>query len=139
MVKCAIVILAIGAATFLFTPLNAWWSRRRRTCSAVNCRVDNWSVWSSCTQSCGGGLTTRTRRKTVTESCGGGCSYHLRETKRCNTNCCPVNCVYSWSPWSKCSGCGMSSHSRTPVIQRHSSCGGKACPAKQTKACNTNV
>ena len=140
MVRCTTVILALGIIAVVFTPSNAWRRRRRRrSCSATHCTVSSWTGWSSCTRPCGGGLTARTRWKTRTESCGGGCPYHLRETRRCNTNCCPVNCVYSWSPWSKCLGCGMSSHSRTPVVQRHSSCGGKGCPAKQTKACNTGV
>lgn len=139
MVRCTTVILALGTIALVLTPSNAWWSRRRRSCSAVHCRVSNWNAWSSCSRTCGGGLATRTRRKTVTESCGGGCAYQLKETKTCNTICCPVDCVYTWSPWSKCLGCGISNHFRTPVIQRHSSCNGKPCPAKQTKSCYTNV
>ena len=141
MVRCAAVILALATVFVVLTPSSAWGRRRRRRryCYPVHCSVSRWSGWSPCSRSCGGGLTTRTRWKTRTESCGGGCAYHLRETRRCNTNCCPVNCVYSWSSWSKCSGCGMSSHSRTPVIRRSSSCGGRACPVKQTKTCNTGV
>lgn len=136
MLRCAIVILALGAIA-IFTPSNAWWSRRRRSCSAVNCRVNNWSSWTSCSRSCGGGQASRTRQKTVTESCGGGCAYHLKETRTCNTNCCPVHCSYSWGSWSICSGCGVSSHSRSPNIWRHSACNGRPCPGKQTKPCDT--
>ena len=137
MVRCAALLLALGTIVLVFTPSNAWWRRRRRSCSAVHCRVGSWSAWSTCSRTCASGLTTRTRRKTVTESCGGGCAYHLKETKSCNTNCCPVDCVYTWSSWSQCLGCGISSHSRTPSITRHSSCNGKTCPTKQTKSCNT--
>ena len=136
MVHCVRLFLAFSV---LFSLSSAWWSRRRRSCSAVNCRVSSWTSWSTCTRTCGSGLTTRTRRKTVTESCGGGCAYHLKETKTCNSNCCPVNCLYSWSSWGPCLGCGISSHSRSPIITRYSSCNGRSCPNKETKSCNTNV
>ena len=139
MVRCAAIILALATVFVVLTPSSAWRRRRRSSCYPRHCRVSRWSRWSPCSQSCSGGLTNRTRWKTRMESCGGGCPYHLVQMRRCNTNCCPVNCTYSWSGWSKCSGCGMSSHSRTPVIYRSSSCGGRACPAKQTKACNTGV
>ena len=133
----SVTLELLVVATFL-TSSNAWWSRRRRSCSAVHCKVGSWNSWSSCSRLCGGGTMSRTRSKTVNEHCGGGCAYHLRETRTCNTNCCPVDCLFSWSAWSSCKGCGMSSHSRTPIISRHSSCNGRACPGKQTRSCNTN-
>ena len=140
MVRWAAVILAIGTILVVLTPSNAWWSsRRRRSCSASNCRVSSWSNWNTCTRSCGGGLTSRTRRKTSTESCGGTCPYHLRETKLCNTQCCPFDCVYTWSAWSKCAACGNSTQYRTPNIILQSSCNGTACPVNETRPCNTSV
>ena len=137
MLRCAAIILALATVFVVFTPSNTW--RRRHGSGQCHCKVSSWSFWSPCTRSCGRGVTSRTRWIRLLEGCGAGCTYHLRESKTCNTNCCPVNCVYSWNPWSKCSGCGMSSHSRTPVIHRRSSCGGRACPAKQAKACNTGL
>ena len=139
MVRVSFVILAVVLIAVIFTPSNAWRRRRRRRCYPRHCSVSSWTGWSSCSRSCGGGIASRTRRKTASESCGGRCPYHLRETKRCNTNCCPVNCVYTWNPWSRCTGCGTSTQSRTPYIRRRSSCNGRACPARQTRSCNTGV
>jgi len=140
MMRCAALILTLGVITVVLTPSNAWRRRRRRRrCPVRRCTVSSWTSWSSCTRSCGGGSTTRTRGKAISESCGGGCPYHFKETIRCNTNCCPVNCVYTWSSWSMCVGCGTSTQSRSPHIIRPSSCNGQACPARQTQSCNTGV
>ena len=138
--RWAAIVLAIGTVLVVLTPSNAWWSsRRRRSCSPVNCRVSDWSTWSTCTQSCGLGLTTRTRTKTTTEYCGGSCYYRLIETKICNTQCCPFDCVYTWSAWSKCATCGNSTQYRTPNVIIQSSCNGTACPVNETRSCNTSV
>ena len=140
MVHCASWLLALGAIVVVFSTSNAlFWRRRRRRCSAVSCRVSSWSSWSSCSRTCGSGVKTRTRTKTRSASCGGTCPYDFTDTKRCNSNCCPVNCVYSWGSWSSCSGCGMSTHSRSSTIYRYSRCNGNSCPSRQTRSCNTYV
>jgi len=138
--RWAAIILAIGTILVVLTPSNALWRRRRRrrSCPPFNCRVSTWSTWSTCTQSCGVGLTSRTRNKTISESCGGSCYYRLQETKICNTECCPFNCVYTWSAWSKCAACGNSTQYRSPNIIRQSSCNG-TCPVNETRSCNTSV
>ena len=101
MVHCASWLLVLGAIVVVFSTSNAWfWRRRRRSCSAVSCRVSSWSSWSYCSRTCGSGVKTRTRTKTRSASCGGTCPYDFTDTKRCNSNCCPVNCVYSWGSWS---------------------------------------
>ena len=134
----AVIMLAIGIILVVLTPSDAWRRRRRRRCT--RCRVSSWTSWSPCTRSCGGqGTTTRKRRITKTQSCGGGCQRNLKQTKSCNRKCCPVNCVYTWSSWSKCVGCGTSTQSRSPNIKRQRSCRGRACPPKQTRSCNTGV
>ena len=146
--RWAAIILAIGIVLVVLTPSNAWWrsrrrwtvtGRRRRSCYPVNCRVSAWSTWSTCTQSCGLGLTTRTRTKTTTESCGGSCYYRLNEANSCSIQCCPFDCVYAWSAWSKCATCGNSTQYRTPNVIIQSSCNGTACPVNETRSCNTSV
>ena len=127
-------------AVFL-TPSNSWRRRRRRrwNCSPVQCKVSNWEAWSSCDQSYGGGSTSRSRRITLRESCGGNCPHHLKETKICNINCCPVDCVFAWSAWSRCTRCRKSTQSRFPNIKKQSSCNGQDGPAKETRACSTEM
>ena len=138
MVHCTSWLLSLGAIVVFFSSSNAC-GGGGGGCDAVNCRVSSWSYWSSCSRTCGSGVKTRTRTKTTYASCGGSCYYyHFKETKTCNSNCCPVNCLYSWGSWSPCSGCGMSSHSRSPTIHRYSRCNGNSCPSKQTRSCNTN-
>ena len=151
MVHCPSWLLSLGAIVIVFSSSNACGgggggsssggggdSGGGGGCSAVDCRVSSWSYWGTCSRTCGSGVKTRTRTKTAYESCGGSCYYHFTDKKTCNSNCCPVNCVYSWGSWSSCSGCGMSSHSRSPTIHRYSRCNGNSCPSKQTRSCNTN-
>ena len=146
--RWAALILMIGAILVVLTPSNACppsssnsgqTDNDDQSCSAVDCSVGAWSAWSSCTRSCGGGLTSRTRRETSAASCGGGCPYHFKETKICNTQCCPFDCVYTWSAWSKCAGCGNSTQYRTPNVIIQSSCHGTACPTNETQSCITGV
>ena len=153
MVHCPSWLLSLGAIVIVFSSSNACGGGGGGgggdsgggggdICSEEedhDCTVSSWSSWSSCSRTCGSGVKTRTRTKTTYESCGGSCYYyHFKERTTCNSNCCPVNCLYSWGSWSSCSGCGMSSHSRSPTIHRYSRCNGKSCPSKQTRSCNTN-
>ncbi|KXJ22728.1 Spondin-1 [Exaiptasia diaphana] len=138
--KLAILLPALLVFN-LFLQTQSWFfvKRRRRSCSPSNCRVSSWGSWSSCSKSCGGGTQGRVRYKTVGASCGGSCNYNFQETRTCNVNCCPVNCVYSWGSWSSCSGCGKSTQSRSPNIKVRPSCGGRSCPGKQSRSCDTGV
>ena len=65
----------------------------------------------------------------------------LKNTKRCNTTACPVDCAWSdWGEWSPCSkSCGGGTRTRTREIKQNAENGGKACPAKSTDMsdCNT--
>ncbi|XP_048583508.1 protocadherin Fat 4 isoform X2 [Nematostella vectensis] len=129
------ILLGLGSQTFAF-----WFRRRRRSCSPRNCDVSQWSSWGDCSSHCGGGTQIRTRRITTPASCGGGCpSYSFQDIRRCNTQCCPVDCAFGWSQWSPCVGCGKSTQSRFPIVYRQPSCGGRSCPARESRNCDTGV
>ncbi|XP_058038766.1 SCO-spondin-like [Ahaetulla prasina] len=67
-----------------------------------------WSAWSPCSATCGGGTTLRHR------SChenlhGAPCmAEYMEGTARCNSQPCPAGCMFSyWTAWSPCSAsCG---------------------------------
>jgi hypothetical protein len=98
------------------------------SCCAVNCVLNPWSSWSSCSATCGGGTRSRSRTKSSAESCGGTCDV-LNESEPCSTGCCPSNCVWAaFGAWSGCSvTCGMGTQTRTRAIQTAEACGG-SCP-----------
>ena len=107
----------------------------------VDCEWGPYGEWSSCSKTCGGGETSRTRQVMVPESNGGqACEGEETETKTCNTELCPVDC--EWGPygeWSSCSKtCGGGEKSRTRLVSQLASNGGKACEgeATETTSCN---
>ncbi|KAF7458519.1 thrombospondin type 1 domain-containing protein [Cryptosporidium felis] len=91
------------------------------------CSFSEWRNWSTCSVSCGGGITSRTRELTHVAP---GCDSLTKETSTCNNSPCPVDCLLSfWSPWTDCSKflC-EGTKSRYRVIVRESKNGGTACP-----------
>ena len=102
----------------------------------------NWSDWSDCTKTCGGGTQERSLTiHTQPQHSGNACPANSVETKACNTNPCPVDCGYNWSNWSDCTEtCGGGTQERTLTIHTQPQHGGNTCPANsvETKACNTN-
>eukprot|EP01012_Entosiphon_sulcatum_P049575 TRINITY_DN6820_c0_g1_i6.p1 TRINITY_DN6820_c0_g1~~TRINITY_DN6820_c0_g1_i6.p1 ORF type:complete len:7637 (+),score=112.47 TRINITY_DN6820_c0_g1_i6:5459-28369(+) len=109
----------------------------------VNCVMSDWSTWSVCSLSCGGGIQTRKRSVKVAAAYGGlPCPADLHEDQPCNTNPCPVNCVVSeWTPWNECSlrcGGGLTTRSRSIIVAPLN--GGKDCPLMlETQHCNTQA
>lgn len=71
----------------------------------VNCAWTTWSAWGTCSASCGGGTQTRTRSQDPPASGGGAdCVGASSESQACNTDGCPVDCVWGeWSSWGACS------------------------------------
>ena len=141
MTRCATLVLVLAVVAVILTPSNSWRRRRRRRfiCKPTDCKLSQWSAWAACSRTCKGGTTTRTRKIVSDASCGRSCTSHpLNETRSCNIQqCCPVDCAYSWSAWSACTGCRISTKSRTPFIKVRNSCNGKACPGKETQSCKT--
>ncbi|CAG5105606.1 Oidioi.mRNA.OKI2018_I69.chr1.g2281.t1.cds [Oikopleura dioica] len=92
---------------------------------------EDWSRWSSCSATCGGGSSQRSRACNVPGKCNGLST----QRKDCNEESCPVPSSWkSWSNWSPCSAsCGGGSRSRSR------SCSGNSCSGKgvDSESCNT--
>ena len=54
----------------------------------LDCQWSDWNV-GTCSDSCGGGLLTKTRSKTVEEANGGVCNNQFSVTEDCNSDICP--------------------------------------------------
>lgn len=69
-----------------------------------DCEVSNWSEWSGCSQSCGGGVRTRNRQvEKEPQNTNRRCPETVN-TQTCNSGSCDVECELSeWTPWSSCS------------------------------------
>lgn len=79
-------------------------------CGMVNCLWGDWSSWSGCTCSCGGGQRTRNRHIAQSPQGGGGrCeAKHKEEIGPCNTHSCAETACRDgawgeWQEWSPCS------------------------------------
>ncbi|XP_048584536.1 uncharacterized protein LOC5510519 isoform X1 [Nematostella vectensis] len=123
--------------------------KQTRECGKAPCPVNggwsDYSSWSSCTKSCGGGTRTRTRTCTNPKPSSGGkdCVGIAKQTRECGKAPCPVNGGWSeFSEWTKCTKtCGGGKQERTRTCTNPSpSNGGKDCvgDAKEEKDCNTD-
>ncbi|KAK7491979.1 hypothetical protein BaRGS_00016825 [Batillaria attramentaria] len=91
-----------------------------QTCNTHNCPVDgywnDWSDWSSCNTTCGGGTSQRTRLCVEPLHGGKPCEGPPAEYKSCAENPCPIPGDWlPWTPWSPCSttcGGGQKERSR---------------------------
>ncbi|CAG2233570.1 Hemicentin-1,Coadhesin,Adhesion G protein-coupled receptor B3,Thrombospondin-2,Thrombospondin-1 [Mytilus edulis] len=106
----------------------------------------SYSLWSECTETCGGGTQTRTRtcsKSFISKHAKGvaacnGCSV---QTQACNITPCPVNGGWSkYGAWTSCNkpcGTGQKTRSRTCTNPSPSE-GGSACKgsATQSDVCN---
>jgi hypothetical protein len=106
----------------------------------VDCVMSDWSQWSDCSASCGGGHQTRGRTIVTAAEHGGVPCGETLQSQVCNAAACPVDCqLSSWSSWSKCSAsCGGGVMSRQRDILVAPSNGGAQCEATQEQdSCNT--
>eukprot|EP00913_Durusdinium_trenchii_P010721 g10059.t1 len=100
---------------------SAWSSSARIAAKAgdVDCQWDDWVDWSVCQFSCGGGQSVRTRKvKIMAQGNGVACDNNDKETRVCNKNPCPLDCVWDeWSSWGACSvSCGSGVKAATLVF-----------------------
>lgn len=107
----------------------------------VDCQWIEWGMWSTCTASCGGGVTQRARTVAVREEWGGQrCNGTASEEEACNAKGCPVDCKWSnWDVWTACSktcGTGQTRRDRRVVVV--GAFGGKACDGRpyENMTCN---
>eukprot|EP00931_Biecheleriopsis_adriatica_P047950 TRINITY_DN27682_c0_g2_i1.p1 TRINITY_DN27682_c0_g2~~TRINITY_DN27682_c0_g2_i1.p1 ORF type:complete len:1370 (-),score=205.40 TRINITY_DN27682_c0_g2_i1:43-4152(-) len=110
----------------------------------VDCEFESWTEWSECQFSCGGGESIRTRTvKTEARGRGAACDSNLRNTRLCNENPCPVDCVWDdWQPWGVCSvTCGRGEKEKMRAKKEKQQFGGRACEGSSTisEACQDSV
>lgn len=110
-----------------------------KTCCNEACPVDcifsDWTDWTSCSSSCGGGIRDRNRQEYQSAANGGRlCEGGIREDQACSEQRCPVDC--HWHPWSEWGGCsktcggGVKTQSRTKTLAMF---GGNECDGNETK------
>ena len=108
----------------------------------VDCILSDWSDWSSCSKSCGGGTHTRTRNIKQKPLNGGAPCGPLEDTQDCNPQKCSVDCKLSdWSQWTSCSApCDGGTNFRVRSIVTHPTDGGLACGSiLEQQTCNTQA
>jgi len=115
------------------------------TCGTGHCPIDctlgDWTVWTSCSLSCGGGVSTRTRPTTPAQYGGEPCVGGLSESVSCNTiSCAELNslqCEGTWGVWPACDcSSGTTVNTYTVIVPAKP---GGSCPGftgeTQAKTC----
>jgi hypothetical protein len=75
----------------------------------IDCAVSDWSAWSACSERCGGGQQSRSRRVITSAANGGNPCPELMQTRACNTaarNVCGGCTSLPTPPGQACGGCG---------------------------------
>ena len=64
-------------------------NKQKNESTPINCSMAAWSSWSSCSRSCNGGFSTRSRKITEQPSKDGLPCASREERRDCNTESCP--------------------------------------------------
>ncbi|CAK8682053.1 unnamed protein product [Clavelina lepadiformis] len=96
----------------------------------VDCQVDYWSSWTSCSVTCGIGTQRRNRDIIRYNSYGGSSCPDTWQSKECELLPCPRDCqVGDWTSWSECSkSCGTGTRQRSREVIQENDYNGKDCP-----------
>jgi len=115
----------------------------RPTRAVVDCTVSNWTISrrrrrkQACDAPCGGGVQQQTRSIIAAPAMGGRPCPGLIEYSNCNDHACPIDCHFTFMPWTDCSQpCGGGKQTRPLIIIKSSAGTGAHCPSAQTRACN---
>ena len=134
----------------------------RHECSAhpcpIHCEFAQWSSWSDCAVTCGGGNRARVRMIAVAARFGGttcdevGAASHngtsigsmLQEWSTCSTKLCPVDCTVSdWGAWQPAVcpvTCGGAAQNRSRSILHKGDADGVVCPSVlQVRQCSDSA
>ncbi|XP_074858282.1 hemicentin-1 isoform X3 [Carettochelys insculpta] len=103
-----------------------------------------WSVWGTCSRSCGGGQMRRYRTCDNPHPLNGGraCAGADTQTQRCNADLCPVDGNWgAWQSWTRCSAsCGGGEQTRMRLCTNPApSHGGRPCPGDSSHLSRCNV
>jgi len=69
----------------------------------IDCLMNDWSEWTSCTKDCGGGVKQKARSVEIEAKNGGFACEATDNAQVCNMNACDVDCVLTqWTEWEQC-------------------------------------
>lgn len=104
-----------------------------------DCIMGEWTIWSTCSVTCGGGHRERSRSVLQPSQHGGTpCDSDLLVTEPCGTEPCKSSsscqdCLWGkWSEWSACSKCGGQKYRHRSIERMPNRCG-KRCDLKTAK------
>ena len=103
-----------------------------QNCNTQGCPINgDWSTWSTCNKTCGGGTQTRTCTNPSPSNGGADCSGSSSQS--CNNQGCPINGV--WSAWGACNvTCGTGTQTRSCTNPAPAN-GGADCSGNSSQPC----